>query len=69
MSELKIKKVTVAAKKTALKSGRTLRTAGSREKEEISKNPPDPQRYAIRQDIHPIEKSRREGHSGGHFFS
>ena len=49
MSELKIKKVTVAAKKTALKSRRTLRTAGSREKEEISKNPPDPQRYAIRQ--------------------
>ena len=49
MSDLKIKKVTVAAKKTALKSGRTLRTAGSREKEEISQNPPDPQRYAIRQ--------------------
>ena len=49
MSDLKIKKVTVAAKKTALKRGRTLRTAGSREKEEISQNPPDPQRYAIRQ--------------------
>ena len=49
MSELKIKKVTVAAKKTALKRGRTLRTAGNREKEEISQNPPDPQRYALRQ--------------------
>ena len=34
MSDLKIKKVTVAAKKTALKSRRALRTAGSREKEE-----------------------------------
>lgn len=49
MSDLKIKKVTVAAKKTALKSRRALRTAGSREKEETSQNPPDPQRYAIRQ--------------------
>ena len=49
MADLKIKKVTVAAKKTALKSGRTLRTAGSREKEETSQNPPDPQRYALRQ--------------------
>ncbi|MGN1414762.1 MAG: CHAP domain-containing protein [Anaerovoracaceae bacterium] len=49
MSDLKIKKVTVAAKKTALKSGRTLRTAGSREKEDTSQNPPDPQRYALRQ--------------------
>lgn len=49
MSDLKIKKVTVAAKKTALKSGRTLRTAGSREKEDTSQNPTDPQRYAIRQ--------------------
>lgn len=49
MSELKIKKVTVAAKRTALKSGRTLRTAGKREKEETAQNPPDPQRYALRQ--------------------
>lgn len=49
MSDLKIKKVTVAAKKIALKSRRALRTAGCREKEETSQNPPDPQRYAIRQ--------------------
>ena len=49
MAELKIKEITVATKKAALKGGSVLRTSAEGENDQRTRNLSDTQRYAIGQ--------------------
>lgn len=60
MAELKIKEITVATKKAALKGGSVLRTSAEGENDQRTRNLSDTQRYAIGQLSTQSKKSLRK---------